>query len=198
MPAEAGHGRDWWDRRYMTHEGHPFGTEPDPLVHEVASAMPPGDALDLGAGDGRNAVWLLDAGWRVTAVDFSPVALSHLIERSWGINRDAVAIRADLRTWRPHADSADLVILSFVHLPVPARRELLRAAVEAVRSGGRLVLLAAAEVASPKGPDDPALLPSLSEITEDLDGLTIDRADIVTRTIDGDPPSRDLIAVAHR
>ncbi|PRC56386.1 SAM-dependent methyltransferase, partial [Mycobacterium sp. ITM-2017-0098] len=72
-------------------------------------------AVDLACGDGRNARFLADSGWEVEAVDFSPVA----IEVATGAPDDQ-NIRysvADVTTWQP-ATPADLVVVSFLHLPV--------------------------------------------------------------------------------
>ncbi|PLW74405.1 class I SAM-dependent methyltransferase, partial [Streptomyces sp. DJ] len=63
-----------WDERYASRE-LVWGAEPNRwLVREVED-LAPGRALDLAAGEGRNALWLADRGWRVTAVDFSRTAL---------------------------------------------------------------------------------------------------------------------------
>jgi len=48
---------------------------PTPLLVETAQELPPGRALDLACGNGRNAAWLAEHGWKVTAVDRSPVAI---------------------------------------------------------------------------------------------------------------------------
>lgn len=52
--------------------------DPNPLLGEVASKLPPGRALDLACGTGRNALWLAQHGWKVTAVDRSPTAIETL------------------------------------------------------------------------------------------------------------------------
>jgi len=59
-----------WDQVYA-HEPHLFTTEPNALLVEVAGAMSPGRALDIGMGQGRNAVWLAEHGWDVTGLDVS-------------------------------------------------------------------------------------------------------------------------------
>src|SRR5512141_1149672 len=59
-----------WDRVYA-HEPHLYTTAPNALLVEVAGAMPPGRALDVGMGQGRNALWLADRGWDVTGLDVS-------------------------------------------------------------------------------------------------------------------------------
>jgi SAM-dependent methyltransferase len=59
-----------WDRVYA-HEKHLFTTSPNALLIEAAYPMPPGRALDVGMGQGRNALWLADRGWDVTGLDVS-------------------------------------------------------------------------------------------------------------------------------
>lgn len=48
---------------------------PTPLLVETARILKPGRALDLACGTGRNAIWLAEHGWQVTAVDRSPIAI---------------------------------------------------------------------------------------------------------------------------
>jgi 2-polyprenyl-3-methyl-5-hydroxy-6-metoxy-1,4-benzoquinol methylase len=63
--------RERWNRRYATGDRvHALAMPSEFLVAEVAD-LAPGAALDLACGTGRNAVWLAQRGWRVTAVDFS-------------------------------------------------------------------------------------------------------------------------------
>ncbi|MDX1619666.1 MAG: class I SAM-dependent methyltransferase, partial [Nitriliruptorales bacterium] len=131
-----------WNQRFLDEGLHPWGREPNTTVAEIVAPLTPGDVLDLGAGEGRNAHWLADRGWRVTAVDISSVALETLREDSWGEGWDLTTIHADLRGWRPPQEQFDLVLLSFVHLEQPHRGELHRAAAAALRPGGTLVLVA--------------------------------------------------------
>src|ERR1022692_4898294 len=63
-----------WDKRYAGQE-LVWTAEPNRFVVAELKDLAPGRALDLGAGEGRNAVWLASAGWQVTAVDFSAVGL---------------------------------------------------------------------------------------------------------------------------
>src|SRR5574340_876042 len=73
-----------WDERYRTgaHAASDFTTKPSPLLVSTASQLPPGNALDLASGAGRNALWLAEHGWRVTAVDGSAPAIEILRERA--------------------------------------------------------------------------------------------------------------------
>jgi SAM-dependent methyltransferase len=63
-----------WDARYAG-KNLVWEAEPNRWVVEVCAGLPPGRALDLACGEGRNALWLARQGWRVTGVDFSRVAL---------------------------------------------------------------------------------------------------------------------------
>src|ERR1700712_1041252 len=63
-----------WDERYAA-AGLVWSATPNQFVAAELAALPPGRALDLACGEGRNALWLADRGWQVTAVDFSRVAL---------------------------------------------------------------------------------------------------------------------------
>ena len=65
-----------WDERYRS-EGAKH-SPPTPLLKDTAQRLPPGRALDLACGAGRNAVWLAEHGWQVTAVDGSPSAIKFL------------------------------------------------------------------------------------------------------------------------
>ena len=74
-PSEPGPTRaEIWDARH-TAPGPIESGDADPTLVEEVATMTPGIALDLGAGDGRNAIWLAGRGWRVNAVDFSAVAV---------------------------------------------------------------------------------------------------------------------------
>jgi tellurite methyltransferase len=68
-----------WDERYRA-EGTKYSA-PTPLLVETAQKLKPGGALDLACGTGRNAVWLAEHGWTVTAVDGSASAIETLRQR---------------------------------------------------------------------------------------------------------------------
>lgn len=69
-----------WDTRYGATD-LVWGGEPNRFVAEEFTGAPPGRALDLGAGEGRNAIWLASLGWQVTAVDFSEGSCSPALAR---------------------------------------------------------------------------------------------------------------------
>ena len=77
MPTPVSHEqeRERWNKRFAE-EGYHFGTEPNAFLVSQAGRLAPGmSALSVGDGEGRNSVWLAQRGLKVTAFDFSPVAL---------------------------------------------------------------------------------------------------------------------------
>lgn len=81
-----------WDRRYAGSD-LVWTAEPNRFVEAELTHLRPGRALDLGCGEGRNAVWLAEHGWQVTGVDFSPVALEKGRARRstrWCVRRDTL------------------------------------------------------------------------------------------------------------
>lgn len=84
-----------WQQRYRD-SPDTAGAEPEPVVVETAGALPPGRALDLACGAGRNALWLAERGWQVTAVDAAPEAIRILQERAARANLATDTCIADL------------------------------------------------------------------------------------------------------
>jgi len=176
-----------WNERYRTTE-YVWKTEPNQFLVEEVRDLPPGRALDVACGEGRNAVWLAQQGWHVTGVDFSSVALekarhhakAHDIEVGW--------IEADLNGWEPELESFDLVVLAYVHQPAKARRILHRRMVSALRPGGRLLIIAHDSTnldGGVGGPQDPLVLFSPDDVVADVAGLNLEteRSLRVTRMV---------------
>jgi SAM-dependent methyltransferase len=178
-----------WDERHAAHD-YIESAEPDPtLIHEIGS-LPPGRALDLGAGDGRNAVWLASRGWGVTAVDFSQVALDRGRARAAASGVHVEWELADLLEWPPDARSYDLVTLFFIQLPRDERRDVYARAAAAVALGGTLLVVGhdRTNIADGVGgPQDPDLLITPGEVAADLAGFRIDRAETVRRGVGRGP-----------
>jgi SAM-dependent methyltransferase len=197
-----------WDARYAA-AGHVWGAEPNRFVVEVVEDRPPGRALDLACGEGRNAVWLARRGWRVTGVDFSPVALAKAAElaAAAGLAAEAVElVEADVLEWRPPSGAFDLVLVAYLHLPEPHRRIVLERAAGAVAPGGICCILGhdRANLADGVGgPQDPAVLPTAEELAGVLGavGLEVRRAQLRTREVDtpdGPRTAIDHLVVASR
>ncbi len=129
-----------WNERYREKELL-WTAEPNRFLVEAVAGLEPGTALDLAAGEGRNAVWLAGQGWRVDAVDFSTVALDKGRALAGHEGVEVVFEHRDLTTWGPPPDSYDLVIVVYLHLPLPVRRSVWRGAAAAVGPAGRLVVI---------------------------------------------------------
>ncbi|RKN34969.1 class I SAM-dependent methyltransferase [Streptomyces hoynatensis] len=128
-----------WDARYLSRErlfsGRPGGV----LVAEVAG-LPSGQALDVGCGEGADALWLAARGWRVTAVDISRVALERAARAAAGVGNVAWA-RADLEVTGPPAGAFDLVSLQYFPLRRRPGHAALRRLLAAVAPGGTLLVV---------------------------------------------------------
>lgn len=97
---------------YINQEA-PWGREADPLVEKAAEHFTGNEVLDLGAGDGRNALFLAERGFNVTAVDLSEKALGQLNSRIAGANLTITSLNEDITTY-DFPDSIDNVICSLV------------------------------------------------------------------------------------
>jgi SAM-dependent methyltransferase len=136
--------REYWDARYGSAEQIWSGNSNPQLVAQVAGLVP-GSVLDVGCGEGADAIWLAERGWQVTAIDISPVALERAAKRAREAGHE-VAQRiswqqADVLTWDPAPRQFDLVSAQFMHLPRPARVALHRRLAAAVRPGGSLLIV---------------------------------------------------------
>jgi len=172
-----------WDKRYAGTE-LVWTAEPNRSVVEELQALPPGRALDLGAGEGRNAIWLAHRGWQVTAVDFSAVGLEkgrRLAETS----RAAVDwVHADLREYQPEESVFQLVLVAYLQLREADLHGVLRRAAAALAPGG-VLLVVGHDVTNltegTGGPPDPAVLYTPESIVRPLSELTVLRAERVRR-----------------
>ncbi|MEU4807144.1 class I SAM-dependent methyltransferase [Actinosynnema sp. NPDC023587] len=192
----------FWDG---VHAGRPAATDPRPNARltEVVADLPAGRALDLGCGDGGDALWLARRGWRVTAVDISAVALGRLADlaRSRDLAGLVAAERHDLRESFPPG-RFDLVCAHYLHTPADLdRAAVLRTAADALDPGGRLLVVDHGSTAPWSWNQDPDVrYPSARELaaTIDLDPATwvVDRADASRRIATG-PDGRTAEVTDH-
>ncbi len=137
---------DFWEQRYAS--ARVWSGRVNQTLAEVARGLVVGSALDLGCGEGGDAIWLARAGWQVTAVDISTTAL----ERGRAAAEVARVpsgriewVAADLASWQPET-TYDLVSACFLQSPVTMpRTEILRRAAAAVAPGGSLLIISHAE-----------------------------------------------------
>jgi SAM-dependent methyltransferase len=184
-----------WDERYRG-EDLVWGAPPNRFVEAEFAGRAPGRALDLAAGEGRNALWLAELGWQVTAVDFSPVAAERgrQLAQERGVNVDWVV--ADLRAYLPGEAVADAVLVVYLHLPPAERAPILARAVRALAPGG-LMFVVGHDVTNLSdgigGPQDPTVLYSPESIAMELDDLRILRAERVRRPVAHEGATVDAI-----
>jgi len=194
---------DDWNDRYRTAELI-WTAEPNRFVAAEVAELPPGRAIDLAAGEGRNAVWLAERGWRATAVDFSEVAIdkARQLAESRGVEIETVV--ADITAYEPPPRAFDLVVVAYLHLPEPERSFALHHAVDAVAPGGTLVIVGHDESNIEHGyggPQDPAVLASPEQIAAVVAELAITKAERVERvvdTLDGPRVAIDHLVVGRR
>lgn len=140
--------KEFWDERYAGSERVWSGRPNQRLVEQTAD-LEPGLALDVGCGEGADAIWLAEQGWRVTAVDVSTVALErtaqHAIER--GVDGRVRVGQHDVLAGHPprrprRAPGYDLVSVHFLHVPREDFDGVYRRIAEVVAPGGRLLVVA--------------------------------------------------------
>jgi len=196
----TGMEREDWNRRHGE-AGQLFGVDPNRFLVAEADGLPPGRALDLACGAGRNAVWLAERGWTVTAVDFSDVAIAtaRLLAAERGVEVEWLV--ADLGEWEPPARAFDLVVVLYLHLPGEERGQIMRSAAGAVASGGTILVVGhhSANIAEGTGgPQDPRVLFTPEDVAAELDGLELEKAERVLRSVEGERDAVDALVRARR
>jgi len=184
-----------WDERYRSAQ-LVWSAAPNQFVAELLADLDPGRALDLACGEGRNALWLAERGWQVTAVDFSPVALAKAgtLAEARGLQVDWIT--ADVTEYQPAAGAYDLVLIAYLHLVAEQISRVLHAAAAAVAPGGRLLLVGhdrANVTEGVGGPQDPAVLHTVEAVTSALGGLRVERAEQARRSVEVEGAPRSAI-----
>ncbi|MGI5270403.1 SAM-dependent methyltransferase [Nonomuraea sp. CA-218870] len=192
----------FWDGVYAA---RPPATDPRPNARltETVADLPPGDALDLGCGDGGDALWLAGRGWRVTAADLSAVAVERLtaLARARGLGDRVTAVRHDLRGPFPYG-AFDLISAHYLHTPFDLdRAAVLRSAAHGLRRDGRLLVVDHGSTAPWSWNQDPGVRhPSPREVAADLHldaaTWTVERADAPRRIATG-PDGRTAEVTDH-
>jgi SAM-dependent methyltransferase len=192
--------QEFWDERYRGRDPVWSG-RPNPHLVGQARALQPGRALDVGCGEGGDAIWLAEQGWTVTGVDVSPVGLSraaaHAAEAGSAIAARIEWLQRDLfaEDLEPF-DVYELVNSQYLHLPPHVRSRAVDRLAAAVAPGGSLLLVSH----HPSDLQIPGLRPHLPELfctaSELAAELEPTEWEIVTeaapkRTVDG-PDGRPL------
>ncbi|MGA5494763.1 class I SAM-dependent methyltransferase [Streptomyces cinereoruber] len=132
--------RDEWDTRYSERQQLWSGQPNGALVAEVAD-LSPGRALDVGCGEGADAIWLARSGWDVTALEVSGVALARAAAHARDAGADVRWVHAGLAEAALPPGSFDLVSAQYPALLRTPDAAAERALLDAVAPGGVLLLV---------------------------------------------------------
>ncbi|WP_104525572.1 class I SAM-dependent methyltransferase [Blastococcus atacamensis] len=200
--------RESYDELYRANPAVWSGRPNRQLVVE-ASRLPPGTALDAGCGEGGDALWLAERNWRVTAVDFSPIALERasVASRARGLADRIEWVHADLDAWSPAVGAFDLVTAHYLHASWTDRDAVFRRLAAAVAPGGTLLvvghLMGDQWGHGQHHAHDPGALYTAEDVAAQL---AAGEWDVVTETRERDPaaaertgnPVPDTVLVARR
>lgn len=193
--------REDWNRRYAEADLL-WSAEPNRFLVAEVSDLPPGRALDLACGEGRNAVWLAQLGWQVVGVDFSSVAIAKARDRAAREDHDVELICADLLDYEPEPGRFDLVFVLYLQLPAEQRKLVLARASRAIAPGGTFLLVGHDLLNLTDGvggPSDATVLFTPDDIVAELSGLEVEKAERVLRdVVDADRPAIDALVRARR
>lgn len=174
-----------WDQRYSDKE-YVYGTEANDFLREYAAKLHPGTALCLAEGEGRNAVWLAEQGFTVTAVDASSVGLekANRLAEMHGVKIQT--IHTDLADFTIQPGQWDLIVSIFAHTPINIRRQIHKQVVNNLRKNGQFLLEAYTPVQlkyKTGGPPTADLMMDLETLKDELQGLEMLHASELVREI---------------
>ena len=162
-----------WDTHYSS-EHYVFGLAPNNFLEEHFTAIPMGNVLCLAEGEGRNAVFLAEKGYSVTAVDSSSVGAEKAKRLADQNNVSIEYLVEDLETFDPGHEQWDGIVSIFCHLPETIRKEVHRKMVAGLKGSGVLLL----EAYTPDqlrhgtgGPPREDLMISKADLLQELAGL---------------------------
>lgn len=166
-----------WDEKYRSRDAL-WSDEPNATLVDEISRLESASAVDIGCGEGADAIWLAKRGWRVTGLDISGVALARaaIAEERYRseIATPIVWQRTDLLAWTPGAMRFDLVIAHFVQFRANDRVRLFATLAACVAPGGTLLVVGhdPSDLATNvRRPPDPEVFYTASDIARALDPL---------------------------
>lgn len=194
----------FWEDRYgrAAEAGEQlWSAGPNAWIEQTVAHLPIGDAVDLGAGEGRNALWLASLGWTVSAVDFAPAGLAIGRARAAQLGVEVEWVEADATSWVAPS-LVDLVVIAYLQLPEGALADALGNAAASLAPGGTLALVGHALenlADGVGGPQDPALLHRVDHLsaTARAAGLDVAECRLVERET-GAGTALDAVLVASR
>lgn len=197
-----------WDARYAGSE-LVWGADPNRFVAAELGGRPPGRALDVACGEGRNAIWLASRGWHTTGVDFSAAAIARArqLAASAGAGDSSEFLVGDVVAGPLPAGPFDAVVVAYLQLPAEQRQTALRRAAGLLGPSGVLIVVAHDRTNLTEGvggPQDEGLLYCAADVLADLDGvegLSVEKAGRVHRPVvtpDGERTAIDTLVRLRR
>ena len=177
--------RDFWNEKFANTE-YAYGTEPNDFLVSAVTKLKRGATLSLAEGEGRNAVWLAQQGFTVSAIEQSEKGVGKTLRLALQRGVIVMAERGELETFHIQPNSWDLAVSIFAHTPQELRRKLHRQVVAGLKPGGVFVLEAytPAQIANNTGgPKDASLMPTAELLRSELAGLVFDRIEEVEREV---------------
>lgn len=189
---------DWNDRyrEAAANRETVWSLEPNEWVVETLADLAPGTAVDLAAGEGRNALWLAALGWDVTAIDFAAVGLAAGAGRAKGLGLDVRWQKGDAIRWTA-SEPVDLVLIAYLQLPAAELALAIGNAISALAPGGTLALINHDRGNTVGGPQDPMVLTTVAELTAAAGSLEIVECRTRTR-VTSKGTALDTVLVARR
>ena len=178
-----------WDKRYASKD-LVWSAGPNETFAREVGGLAPGRAVDVACGEGRNALWLAEQGWQVTAIDFSTVAIekAQRIAQHRGVEVQFLA--EDVAAYHLEAQVYDLAAVLFLHTDPGEREKWLANVLAALKPGGTFLYVGH----DPSniehgvgGPQDPQFLPGTDELCGVLTGFEIIKAEVIERPVNSDP-----------
>jgi len=129
--------RETWNRIFRQSRESGQRWKANEFLADVIAGVPPGRALDVGMGQGRNALFLAENGWRVTGYDLSDEAVGQAKAQAEAAGLALDALRGDVDTFDYGHERWDLVVVMYMHeLVLPRAAEI----VDSLAPGGLLVV----------------------------------------------------------
>jgi len=186
-----------WDERYAA-TPLVWSAGPNQFVEAELKDLPPGKALDLACGEGRNARWLAELGWQVTAIDWSSVA----VEKGRRTTEHVTWQVGDALT-TPLPTDLDLVVIAYFQVSAEARRTAVRRSFEELKPGGTFFLVAHDSTNLTEGtggPQDASVLYTAEDVLDDLAGhdYEVTKAERVARHVEAGTAWDALVHLVRR
>ncbi|MCB9641842.1 MAG: class I SAM-dependent methyltransferase [Myxococcales bacterium] len=174
-----------WDQRYDVEE-YVYGKEPNDFLRQHSHLLPEGEILCLAEGEGRNAVYLAEQGYHVTAIDASAIGLSKAHKLALERNVSITTQVADLEQYKFAEERWSGIVSIFAHLPPLLRKRVHQNIVHSLRPGGVFLL----EAYTPAqlqyktgGPPVAEMMMDLQSLQEELVGLQFIHAQEIVREV---------------